>query len=124
MYDSLSLDRIYLNKDSVLLRKRFKGCIYNFNLKLLTNITIVHGDSGSGKTFLYDLFNMLGDRAEGQVVCYNYINIGLLRDLVNNGGFEFKGKIVIIDNASLVFSKVRQLGKMVMSDPNNQYIYY
>lgn len=88
------------------------------NLVLDYNICFVIGDSGEGKSFLWQILS--DDSAlVSYLQTYNYrdINKEIDKQIV-----EAKGKLIVIDNADILLSS--KLRQHIAFDTNNQYILF
>lgn len=89
---------------------------YVVDFVFTTNITILTGDSGQGKTVVFSFFEE--DAAKNpRLLCYNYL------DYQKNISEEIKhseGKLIIIDNADLLLTD--ELRKYISLDGKNQYL--
>lgn len=91
----------------------------NINLVLRDQVLLIEGDSGTGKTLVFNVFK---DRSilDKNIVC---INKALLRD--TNKNFitlvkRLKNKIILVDNADIILTS--EARKHIMFDEYNQYI--
>ena len=86
------------------------------DFKFTSNITILTGDSGTGKTasfsFIKECMALNAD-----IMCLNYLdyqkNIG---DIIKNAS----GKLIVIDNADLLLND--DMRKYIALDDKNQYL--
>lgn len=86
------------------------------DFKFTSNITILTGDSGTGKTasfsFIKECMALNSD-----IMCLNYLdyqkNIG---DIIKNAS----GKLIVIDNADLLLND--DMRKYIALDDKNQYL--
>ena len=86
------------------------------DFKFTSNITILTGDSGTGKTasfsFIKECMALNPD-----IICLNYLdyqkNIG---DIIKNAS----GKLIVIDNADLLLND--DMRKYIALDDKNQYL--
>lgn len=92
-----------------------------YNLEFKDNLTLIMGDSGIGKTLLY---NALADKASERAnkeydlfECFNYRTHNILEKLK-----LLKNKVIIIDNAEAVLDLTSKL--YITRDRNNQYIIF
>lgn len=90
---------------------------YNFNFELNGAITVICGDSATGKTLFYNklMYEALSKNNEQ----YKFINF---KDKANIDLFlnNFKNKVIIIDNADILIDGV--LSSKIRKDKSNQYI--
>lgn len=88
------------------------------NLVLDYNICFVIGDSGEGKSFLWQILS--DDSAlVGYLQTYNYRDIN---KEIDKQIIEAKGKLIVIDNADILLSS--KLRQHIAFDTNNQYILF
>ena len=90
---------------------------YTFNFKLNGAITVICGDSSTGKTLFYNklMYEALSKNNEQ----YKFINF---KDKANIDLFlnNFKNKVIIIDNADILIDI--NLSNKIYRDRSNQYI--
>ena len=89
---------------------------YIVDLKLISNVTFVTGDSGTGKSAVYSILEEYSSE-DKRVRCFNYMdyNKGYKASIRNS-----KGKLFVIDNADILLDdKMRQ---RIALDILNQYI--
>lgn len=89
---------------------------YVIDFTFTTNITILTGDSGQGKTAVFSFFEEDAAR-NTKLLCYNYL------DFQKNIFEEIKqseGKLIVIDNADLLLTD--DLRKYISLDGKNQYL--
>lgn len=88
------------------------------NLVLDYNICFVIGDSGEGKSFLWQILS--DDSAlVSYLQTYNYRDIN---KEIDKQIMEAKGKLIVIDNADILLSS--KLRQHIAFDTNNQYILF
>ena len=85
-------------------------------LNLDSSLIYIIGDSGSGKSFLWQVFN--SDSAiTNDIVTYNYTDMNKpIFDEIKT----FKNKLIVMDNCNIILSD--ELKKHIIFDTNNQYI--
>lgn len=89
---------------------------YVVDFVFTTNITILTGDSGQGKTAVFSFFKEDAAKNPG-LLCYNYL------DYQKNIFEEIKhseGKLIVIDNADLLLTD--EIRKYISLDGKNQYL--
>lgn len=88
-----------------------------YNLKFRNTTTIIIGDSGTGKTLLY---NRLSDEAvfNQDMKCLNFKFNGNAYDTIS----KLKNKIIIIDNGDLLLGDKER--EFIRKDKSNQYIIF
>lgn len=88
------------------------------NLVLDYNICFVIGDSGEGKSFLWQILS--DDSAlVSYLQTYNYRDIN---KEIDKQIMEAKGKLIVIDNTDILLSS--KLRQHIAFDTNNQYILF
>ena len=91
---------------------------YKVDFDLHNNITILMGDSGSGKTTVFDIMQEAAVE-DNRLLCINYIS--KTRDIdIEKIIMNAKGKLVVIDNADIILTD--KLRKHIALDNENQYI--
>lgn len=90
---------------------------YNFNFKLNWAITVICGDSATGKTLFYN--KLMYEAFSKNNEQYKFINF---KDKANIDLFlnNFKNKVIIIDNADILIDI--NLSNKIYRDRSNQYI--
>ena len=92
-----------------------------FNLVFHSSLTLIRGNSGIGKTYL---FNMLAKEAlldaNSNIICLNYMDLksGHIKMVLNAA----KNKVIIIDNADVVLDDEDRM--KINFDTDNQYILF
>lgn len=92
-----------------------------FNLVFHSSLTLIRGDSGIGKTYL---FNMLAEEslldANSNIICLNYMSFktGNIKTVLNTA----KNKVIIIDNADVVLDNEDRM--RINFDTDNQYVLF
>jgi len=96
---------------------KLKRVTTEFNLKLYNRVTMIAGDSATGKTVLYKTFQ---DYSALNPIykCFNYQNQEILEYQIT----MCRGNIIVIDNADIILS-ILQRSKISL-DYNNQYIIF
>lgn len=90
---------------------------YNFNFKLNGAITVICGDSATGKTLFYN--KLMYEAFSKDNKQYKFINF---RDKEDIGELisKWRGKVIIIDNADILIDI--SLSNKIYRDRSNQYI--
>lgn len=84
---------------------------------LNNNIEFVVGDSGTGKSFVWQIFN--NDKAfDSSIETLNYTDINKAGEVIKNA----EGKLIVIDNADLLLDS--NIRKKIAFDTSNQYIIF
>lgn len=102
---------------------KFKKNGYDIKLKFNSRITLIQGDSGTGKTYIYQILDTVRIAKEyNNIVCYNsrYLSNehASLLDKIQN----LKDKLIVIDNAEIILGSKER--KYIMMDHSNQYIIF
>lgn len=89
----------------------------SFDFKLREPITLVQGDSATGKTLFYKLMQMISINDNNII----FINIDKIKetDMILKSA---KNKLIIIDNADIVLTDKQ--AKSIREDKYNQYIIF
>ena len=89
----------------------------SFDVKLREPITLVQGDSATGKTLFYKLMQMISINDNNII----FINIDKIKeaDMILKSA---KNKLIIIDNADIVLTDKQ--AKSIREDKYNQYILF
>lgn len=98
--------------------------ILDVNIELKQNYTVLNGDSGTGKTYLYEIINQYAsENNRKDIICINLDN-------VNSENIEFiinkiknsKNSIIFVDQADSLFMRAEELKDYISRDRNNYYI--
>lgn len=82
----------------------------------INNITMLMGNSGTGKTLIFGILQELSV-ADQRIVCINYLDINKqIKDVIES----ISGKLVIIDNADTILDD--DMRKTIAFDRENQYL--
>lgn len=109
------------NKKLIVKALNVKADKIEFNLVFHSSLTLIHGNSGIGKTYL---FNMLAKEAlldaNSNIICLNYMDLksGHIKMVLNAA----KNKVIIIDNADIVLDDEDRI--KINFDTENQYILF
>jgi hypothetical protein len=102
-----------------------------YDLLLRGRITVIDGDSGTGKTFLWNYLNIINgkdviakegdvDHAFPELLLINAYNVASIKTSL----FMGKDMLVVIDNADSVFLIHKDVLSFVVSDLKNSYIIF
>jgi len=80
------------------------------------NITILTGDSASGKTMIFSFIREC-TAINSNILCLNYLDY---RKDIKGVISEVKGKLIVIDNADILLDDVAR--KYISLDGENQYL--
>ena len=94
----------------------FKAAPFSYDLVFDDRITLVGGDSGTGKTVLYEMLEDLRFTDEyKRIKLFNYKSDNLLETLK-----QCRGNFIVIDNADILLSD--DIRKYISLDDKNQYL--
>lgn len=86
------------------------------DFRFTNNITILTGDSGTGKTLAFSLIRECM-AVNPKLLCINYLDYQSdIRDMISRAD----GKLVVIDNADILLDD--ETRKYISLDGNNQYL--
>lgn len=86
------------------------------NFKFTNNITILMGDSGTGKTATFSFIRECM-AIDSRILCLNYLDYQKdIMAIVSNT----QGKLIVIDNADILLSD--DIRKYISLDDKNQYL--
>lgn len=106
------------NKPSIVSQYSSNYLDITVNLSLDCNICFVIGDSGEGKSFLWQVFSDDSSIMD-YVLTYNYKDIN--KEL-SKRVMEAKNKLIVIDNADILLDI--DLRRYIAFDTDNQYILF
>ena len=99
---------------------------FKINLDFSDNITLVTGESGSGKSYLYYLFSVFPVLSDYNFSLFNFQNISAADSLSTfvrldlNILKELKNRVIVIDNFDII--KDDNILRYIGRDLSNQYI--
>ena len=96
-----------------------------YSLNFYTDLTIIGGESGVGKTLLFEAFQKKAALGDERFVCIdiNYItNLKNMNTTLDNVLKGISNKVIIIDNADVVLNTTQRL--KISMDTKNQYIIF
>ena len=86
------------------------------NFKFTNNITILMGDSGTGKTATFSFIRECM-AIDSRILCLNYLDYQKdIMTIISNT----QGKLIVIDNADILLSD--EIRKYISLDDKNQYL--
>lgn len=86
------------------------------NFEFTNNITILIGNSGTGKTASFSF--MLESKSEDdRIVCFNYTDI---KSDIRSALASCEGKLIVIDNADILLDQTAR--RYIAFDMKNQYL--
>lgn len=86
------------------------------NFKFTNNITILMGDSGTGKTATFSFIRECM-AIDSRILCLNYLDYQKdIMTIISNT----QGKLIVIDNADILLSD--DIRKYISLDDKNQYL--
>lgn len=87
-------------------------------IEVYRNLTLITGDSGTGKTFLFDSMKAIEKiNKNSKYIFINIDNCNELKRLKSLSGY-----IIIIDNADIILTENTR--KYISSDKNNYYLIF
>lgn len=89
---------------------------YLINFEFTNNITILTGESATGKTAVFSFIKECM-AVDPKIVCLNYLDYR--KDITETIRKE-KGKLIVIDNADILLDDAAR--KYISLDGNNQYL--
>ena len=96
----------------------FKADPFSYNLEFDDRITLVGGDSGTGKTVLYEMLEDLRLTDEYKVIkLFNYKSDDLLESMK-----QCRGRFIVIDNADILIDD--EVRKFINFEFSNQYMLF
>lgn len=96
----------------------FEVGTFRFNLKCLNGLTIILGESASGKTLLYKKLQSWSlVNSNNTFLFFNYTSNDVLNTIK-----KVRGKIILIDNADIIIPET--LFNYFRQDKYNQYIIF
>ena len=103
-------------------KSKLNGIVYTVNFRLRTRITIISDTSGTGKT----LVRKLAAKDCEEVISFSSSELNLIKALLETEThrFNFKDKVIIIDNAEKLLREVPELINCINYDRNNYYIVF
>jgi ABC-type phosphate/phosphonate transport system ATPase subunit len=105
-----------------MLMETYNKDIYNlkFRLKFYNMLTIIQGDSGIGKSFLFKTFQNESILGNINAICINCNDVGKINfEKIIDSATD---KIIIIDNADILLNGYLRV--KVSMDTTNQYIIF
>ena len=93
-----------------------KHTSFEVDLQIENNVTLISGDSGTGKSALFSFLQELAVE-DKQMRCFNYLD---KKKLYKNSIKQSKGKLYIIDNADILLDD--NIRSYIALDEKNQYI--
>lgn len=91
-----------------------------FKLAIKDNLTLIGGQSGSGKTLLFEAFQsdmVLNENSN--ITCINYTTA---KEIISETLKNSSGKLFIIDNADIILNRDQRFN--ISLDKKNQYIVF
>ena len=96
----------------------FKAAPFSYDLVFDDRITLVGGDSGTGKTVLYEMLEDLRLTDEYQAIkLFNYKSDALLESMQ-----QCRGRFIVIDNADILIDD--EVRKFINFEFSNQYMLF
>lgn len=99
-------------------RITFRAAPFSYDLVFEDRITLVGGDSGTGKTVLYDMLEDLKQTVEFNAIkLYNYKSEEIIEQLK-----RCRNNFVVIDNADILMND--EIRKFINFEFSNQYMLF
>ena len=96
----------------------FKAAPFSYDLVFDDRITLVGGDSGTGKTVLYEMLEDLRLTDEYQAIkLFNYKSDALLESMQ-----QCRGRFIVIDNADILIND--EVRRFINFEFSNQYMLF
>lgn len=99
---------------------------YKYNLEFAPRITLISGNSGTGKTVLFKYFKAIEDgNNNSNIMALNTSKVKSLKKSgvdIANLIINTKNKLVVIDNADLILTE--PVTKAILFNQDNQYILF
>ena len=96
----------------------FKAAPFSYDLVFDDRITLVGGDSGTGKTVLYEMLEDLRLTDEYQAIkLFNYKSDDLLESMQ-----QCRGRFIVIDNADILIDD--EVRRFINFEFSNQYMLF
>lgn len=97
---------------------KFRMEPFHYDLEFQDEITLVGGDSGVGKTFLYSVLEDIRLTKEYSAIhLYNYKTADRIKEI-----FELRNCFIVIDNAAILLND--ELKRFINFEPSNQYMLF
>lgn len=97
---------------------KFRMEPFHYDLEFQDEITLVGGDSGVGKTFLYSVLEDIRLTDEYFAIhLYNYKTADRIKEI-----FELRNCFIVIDNAAIILNN--ELKRFINFEPSNQYMLF
>ncbi|MCD8130683.1 MAG: ATPase [Lachnospiraceae bacterium] len=97
---------------------KFKADPFSYDLKFEDRITLVGGDSGTGKTVLYEMLEDLKMTEDYSAIkLFNYKTDGVFEQLK-----QCRNKFVVIDNADILIDD--EIRRFINFEFSNQYMLF
>lgn len=91
-----------------------------FKLAIKDNLTLIGGQSGSGKTLLFEAFQSDSVLSENSnITCINYTTA---KEIMSETLKKSSGKLFVIDNADIILNRDQRFN--ISLDKKNQYIVF
>lgn len=95
---------------------------YKVKLKLNTKLSLIIGNSGVGKSLIYNYFRRQSRANSSDVFCINVDDIDRYRDGVLDELKHHSNKLIVIDNADIILSK--DMHKYIVREQSNAYLLF
>lgn len=90
-------------------------------LQLLDPVILVEGDSGTGKTLIYNVFKDIS-ALDKNILCINADVLRIAKKTFKQYKAGIKGKVILVDNADIILTSDAR--KSLLYDTENQYVIF
>ena len=104
------------SKSLVVSHCRFWNSSFKIDFVFDNNLTLLMGDSGTGKSIVYSLIKEMMVFDE-RFICFNYRDS---QEHIKNSVYSLQGKLIVIDNADIILDD--EIKKYISTDARNQYL--
>lgn len=101
----------------------FTGYGRQFDIELNYRVTLVRGNSGVGKTVLYDMLKTASAAGRNEIQCYNLETQRISKKTFKQWKAGMKNKLIVVDNADVVLTADAR-NSIDMDRDNNVYLIF
>ena len=102
----------------------FTGYGRQFDIELNYRVTLVRGNSGVGKTVLYDMLKTASAAGRNDIQCYNLETQRISKKTFKQWKAGMKNKLIVVDNADVVLTADARSSIDMDRDSNNVYLIF
>lgn len=102
----------------------FTGYGRQFDIELNYRVTLVRGNSGVGKTVLYDMLKTASAAGRNEIQCYNLETQRISKKTFKQWKAGMKNKLIVVDNADAVLTADARNSIDIDRDSNNVYLIF